>query len=57
LEEQSGSGLAQGKVPDLFAQVKVSVRRVVLSMASGYPDQDLFASVLENLQRAYHLQL
>ena len=37
------------------AHVKVSVRRVLFSMASAYPDQDLFRSVLHNLQRAYHL--
>jgi hypothetical protein len=44
------------KILKIGAQVKLSVRRVVFSMASGYPDQDLFASVLGNLQRAYHLK-
>jgi len=43
------------KLLKIGAHVKVSVRRVVFSMASGYPDQDLFRSVLDNLQRAYHL--
>jgi hypothetical protein len=38
------------------AHVKISVRRVVFSMASGYPDQDLFQSVLSNLQRTYRLK-
>ena len=44
------------KLLKIGAQVRLSVRRVVLSMAGGYPDQDLFGRVLENLQRAYHLQ-
>jgi Txe/YoeB family toxin of Txe-Axe toxin-antitoxin module len=44
------------KLLKIGAHVKVSVRRVVFSMASGYPDQDLFRSVLSNLQRTYRLQ-
>jgi hypothetical protein len=44
------------KLLKIGAHVKLSVRRVTFSMASGYPDQDLFGSVLINLQRAYHLQ-
>ncbi len=43
------------KLLKIGAHVRVSVRRVVFSMASAYPDQDLFRSVLDNLQRAYHL--
>jgi hypothetical protein len=43
------------KLLKIGAHVKISVRRVVFSMASGYPEQDLFRSVLDNLQRAYHL--
>jgi hypothetical protein len=43
------------KLLKIGAHVRVSVRRVVFSMACGYPDQDLFRSVLDNLQRAYHL--
>ena len=43
------------KLLKIGAHIRVSVRRVVFSMASGYPDQDLFRSVLDNLQRAYHL--
>jgi hypothetical protein len=44
------------KLLKIGAHVKVSVRRVVFSMASGYPDQDLFQSVLSNLQRTYRLK-
>ena len=43
------------KLLKIGAHMKVSVRRVVFSMASGYPDQDLFQIVVGNLQRAYHL--
>ena len=44
------------KLLKIGAHLKVSVRRVVFSMASGYPDQDLFRSVLSNLQRSYRLK-
>jgi hypothetical protein len=44
------------KLLKIGAQVKLSVRRVLFSMAGGYPDQDLFRSVLDNLQHAYHLK-
>ena len=44
------------KLLKIGAHVKVSVRRVVFSMASSYPDQDLFRSVLSNLQRTYRLK-
>jgi hypothetical protein len=44
------------KLLKIGAKVTLSVRRVSFSMPSGYPDQQLFASVLTNLQRAYHLQ-
>ena len=44
------------KLLKIGANVKLSVRRVAFTMASGYPDQQLFASVLTNLQHAYHLQ-
>src|SRR5271157_449866 len=44
------------KLLKIGAHVKVSVRRIVFSMASGYPDQDLFRSVLSNLQRTYRLK-
>ena len=44
------------KLLKIGARVRVSVRRVVFNMAGGYPDQDLFAQILENLHRAYSLQ-
>lgn len=44
------------KLLKIGAHVKVSVRRVVFSMASGYPDQDLFHTVLSNLQRTYRMK-
>ena len=44
------------KLLKIGAHVKVSVRRVVFSMASGYPDQDLFQTILSNLQRTYRLK-
>jgi hypothetical protein len=44
------------KLLKIGAKVTLSVRRVSFSMPSGYPDQQLFAPVLTNLQRAYHLQ-
>ena len=44
------------KLLKIGAHVKLSVRRVSFSMASGYPDQELFGAVLKNLQRLYHLQ-
>ncbi len=44
------------KLLKIGANVKLSVRRVAFTMASGYPDQLLFASVLTNLRHAYHLQ-
>jgi len=44
------------KLLKIGAHVKVSVRRVFFSMPSGYPDQELFRTVLSNLQRTYRLQ-
>jgi hypothetical protein len=44
------------KLLKIGTQARLSVRRVVFSMAGGYLDQDLFGRVLENLQRAYRLQ-
>jgi hypothetical protein len=38
------------KLLKIGAQVKVSVRRVMVSLASGYPYQDLFERVYNNLQ-------
>ena len=39
------------KLLKIGARVKISVRRIVLSMAEGYPYQDIFTRVLANLQR------
>jgi hypothetical protein len=41
------------KALKLGAQVRVSVRRVYVSMASSYPYQGLFHQIVANLQRAY----
>jgi hypothetical protein len=43
------------KLLKIGAHVRLSMRRVSISMASGYPDQELFGSVLDNLRRAYNL--
>ena len=37
------------KLLKLGAQIRVTVRRVALSMASGYPLQEMFARVYRNL--------
>ena len=44
------------KLLKIGAQVRVSVRRVKVSFASGYPDQELFIQILENLRKKYLLQ-
>jgi len=44
------------KLLKIGAQVSLSVRRVVFSMASGYPYEELFLSALGNLQTAYRLR-
>jgi hypothetical protein len=44
------------KLLKIGAQVRVSVRRVALSFASGYPYQSLFLTVSENLRREYRLR-
>jgi hypothetical protein len=44
------------KLLKIGAQMTISIRRVVFSMASGYPEQEMFATVLDNLQRTYRLQ-
>jgi len=44
------------KLLKIGAQVRVSVRRVKVSFASGYPDQELFIQILDNLRREYLLQ-
>ena len=44
------------KLLKIGAQVRVSVRRVKVSFASGYPDQELFIQILDNLRKKYLLQ-
>jgi hypothetical protein len=44
------------KLLKIGARVSLSVRRVVFSMAGGYPYQALFLSALGNLQTAYRLR-
>ena len=39
------------KLLKIGAQVKVSVRRVVVKRTSSYPYKELFATVLKNIQR------
>ena len=41
------------KLLKIGAQVRVSVRRVYVSLASGYPYQDVFYKILENIERSY----
>jgi hypothetical protein len=41
------------KLLKIGAQVRVSVRRVYVSLASGYPYQQTFHRIMVNLQRAY----
>jgi hypothetical protein len=40
------------KLLKIGAQVRVSVRRVYMSLASGYPYQGVFLKILENIKRA-----
>jgi hypothetical protein len=40
------------KLLKIGAQIKISVRRILISLASGYPYEKLFAQVYENLVRA-----
>ncbi|RPJ85789.1 MAG: IS1380 family transposase [Acidobacteria bacterium] len=42
-------GTIRLKLLKIGAQIRVSVRRVLISLASGYPDQDLFRRVCQNL--------
>ena len=42
------------KLLKIGALVSVSVRRIRLRLASGYPYKELFATILANLQRAYY---
>ena len=40
------------KLLKIGAQIKISVRRILISLASGYPYERIFAQVYENLVRA-----
>ena len=44
------------KLLKIGTHVKVSVRRVALNFSSAYPYQELFRTVLANLQRSYSLR-
>jgi hypothetical protein len=41
------------KLLKIGAQVRVSVRRVYVSLASGYPYQDVFYKIIKNIKGAY----
>jgi hypothetical protein len=41
------------KVLKIGAQVKVSVRRIYVSISTGYPYQDMFIQIMRNLKKAY----
>jgi hypothetical protein len=44
------------KLLKIGAQVKVSVRRVYVSLASGYPYQEVFCKILAAIQKSYPLR-
>ena len=44
------------KVLKIGALMRRSVRRLTVSLAGGYPYQDIFAAAAGNLQRAYRLR-
>jgi len=44
------------KLLKIGARVRQSVRRVTISLAGGYPYQEVFAAAAGNLASAYHLQ-
>lgn len=50
--EQAQCETIRLKLLKVGAQVQLSVRRVFLRLSSGYPYQELFAKVYQNLQRA-----
>jgi hypothetical protein len=43
------------KLLKIGAQVRVSVRRIYVSLASGYPYQETFYRIMANLKHAYPL--
>jgi len=42
------------KILKIGAQIKISVRRILISLAEGYPHQDLFNRILQNLRLFYN---
>jgi len=49
--ERAQCGTIRVKLLKIGARVKVTVRRIWVAMSSAYPYQDLFARILERLQR------
>ena len=47
---QAQCGTIRNKILKIGAQVKISVRRVLVSFASGYPYQEVFGQVFERLK-------
>jgi hypothetical protein len=47
---QAQCGTIRNKILKIGAQVKISVRRVLISFASGYPYQDIFEQVFQRLK-------
>ena len=41
------------KLFKIGARVRISVRRIVVSMATGYPYQNTFSQIMKNLKLAY----
>ena len=48
--EQAQVSTIRARLLKIGARIRVSVRRVYLSMAAGYPWKSLFAQALANLQ-------
>ena len=55
--ERAGCETIRLKLLKIGARVSVSVRRIHVSMASGYPYQRLLCRILENLAEAYPLRI
>jgi hypothetical protein len=55
--ERAGCETIRLKLLKIGARVRVSVRRIHVSMASGYPYQRLLCRILENLAEAYPLRI
>jgi hypothetical protein len=50
--ERAQCGTIRTKILKIGAQVKVSVRRVLVSFSSGWPWRELFAAILRNIRAA-----